>query len=239
LLIPASADGAIKGLMDAVANRRITANRIHQSVAKILTAKHKLGLFQNRLVNLEAISEQIDAPEFSDLAQSVAEQALSTMKNEKGLVPLRDASSSCLITLAENRQSSSGKRMIEEALARAPKMRTIWLDPTLKPADLTETASQLGNCSTIVIAAFVAAASFRGDVALAPVFATFVDQVMALSKPVVFCAVGSPYLLRKVPMADAQVATFSTTVTSEAALIRGLFGEVPMGARSPVTISAP
>lgn len=239
LLIPASPDAAIKGLMDAVANHRITANRIHQSVAKILNAKQKLGLFQSRLVNLEKISEQIDSPESSDLAQAVAEQALSTIKNEKGLLPLRDATNACLVALAENRQSSSGKRMIEEALARRPQMRTVWLDPTLKPAGLTETAAQLGNCSTIVIAAFVAASSVRRDLALTPVFADFVDQVFALDRPVVFCALGSPYLLRKVPMAMGQVATFSTSSTSESALIRGLFGEIPMDARSPVTIHAP
>ena len=239
LLIPTNADVAIRGVMDALASGRLKPDRIHQSVAKILSAKQRLGLFQNRLVNLEEISEQIDAPEFSDLAQSVAEHALSTIRNDQGLLPLRDAATACLVILAENRQSNSGKRMIEEVLARVPKMRNLWLDPSLKPADLEESADQLNGCSTIVIAAFVAAASYRGDVALPPNFASFVDALLARPTPVVFCAVGSPYLLRKVPLAAAQVATYSTTVTSESALVRGLLGEIPMSARPPVTIGAP
>jgi beta-N-acetylhexosaminidase len=239
LLIPANADAAIKGVVDAVKSGRITLARIQQSVMKVLVAKQRLGLFQNRLVNLEQISEQIDAPEYADLAQSVAEQALATMKNDLGVLPLGDAASACLVTLAENRQSNSGKRMIEEALARSPKMRTVWLDPSLKAADLSETASQLGTCSKIVIAGFVAAASFRGDVALPANLTVFVNEVIGLKRPVIFCALGSPYLLRKFPEAAAQVATFSTTITSESALVRGLFGEIPMGAKSPVTVSAP
>jgi len=239
LLIPANADAAIRGVMEALKSGRLKAARIHQSVIKVLSAKHRLGLFQKRLVNLEEISEQIDSPDFADLAQSVAEQALSTFKNDRGILPLRDPANACLVALAENRNTNSGKRMIEEALARAPRMRTLWLDPTLKPADFAETASQLNSCSTIVVAAFVTATSFRGDVALPLVFSDFVDGLIAGDKPVVFCALGSPYLLRKVPNATAQVATFSTTVTSESALIRGLFGEVPMGAKSPVTVNAP
>lgn len=230
LLIPANADAAIQGVMAAIRSKRLSVERIQRSVVKLLTAKQRLGLFQNRLVNLEQVSEQIDAPELSDLAQSVAEQALSVVKNEQGIVPLRDAATACVVALAESRQSSSGKRLIEEVLTRSPKMRTYWLDPTLKLAELIETAAQLANCSTIVIGAFVK---------LPPAYAAFVDEVLALKRPLVFCAVGSPYLLRTVPWAAAQVATFSTTVTSEAALVRGLFGEIPMGAKSPVTIVAP
>lgn len=230
LLVPANADAAIRAVMAAIQSGRLTPARIQRSLIKILAAKHRLGLFQKRLVNLEDISEQIDAPEFADLAQSVAEKALATMKNESSAVPLRDAPSSCVVTLAENRQSNSGKRMIEEALARHPKIRTYWLDPTLSAIELSATAQQLGDCSTIVIGAFVS---------LANPFRMFVEEVIAQKRPVVFCALGSPYMLRLVAGATAHVATFSSSVTSESALIRGLFGEIPMIANSPVTISAP
>lgn len=236
LLIPSNADVAIRGVVDAVASGRISQDRLHQSVVKILNAKHRLGLMQNRLVNLEEISEQVDSPEFADLAQSVAEKALATIKNDNGILPLRTPATACLVALSEGRQSNSGKRMIEEALARAPKMKTMWLDPTLSADDLAESARQLEPCSVVVVAAFVVSASFRGDVALASNFQVFVDALLIQPAPVVLCAVGSPYVLRRFPQAAATVATFSTVVTSESALIRGLFGEVPMSARPPVTI---
>jgi beta-N-acetylhexosaminidase len=237
LLIPTNPDAAIKGVTDAVQSGRLPAEKLHNAVAHLMTAKHRLGLFQNRLVNLEGVSEQIDAPELTDLAQSVAEKALALLKNEPAQIPLRDPASACLVTLAEGRYSTSGKKLIEEALARAPKMKTMWLDPSLKPADLDEAAGELSGCSSIVVAAFVTVSSYRGDVALPGSFTAFVEKLAQGRAPLTLCALGSPYVLRKFPLAAAQVATFSTTVTSEVALARGLFGEVKMTARPPVSIA--
>ncbi len=236
LLVPTNPDLAIKGVLEAIASGRLGAERIHASVIQLLSAKHRLGLFQNRLVNVEEVSEQIDAPELQELAQRVAEKALALVKNEGAEIPLREPASACLVTLAEGRYSTSGKRMIEEVLARAPKMKTLWLDASLKAAELEEFVTQLEPCRAIVIAAFVSAASYRGDVSLPGNYTAFVEAVLRGGKPVVFCALGSPYVLRKFPQAAAQAATFSTTVTSELALVRGLFGEVPMKATPPVTI---
>jgi beta-N-acetylhexosaminidase len=238
LLVPTNADAAIKGVVEAVQSGRLPAERVHNAVAHLLSAKHRLGLFQNRLVNLETISEQIDAPELTELAQSVAEKALALLKNDAAQIPMRNPASACLVALSEGRYSTSGKKLIDEALARAPKMKTLWLDPSLKPADLEESAAQLSDCNSIVIAAFVTAASYRGDVALPGNFTAFVEQLARGKAPITLCALGSPYLLRKFPQVAAQVATFSTTVTSESALARGLFGEVPMTARPPVTIAS-
>jgi beta-N-acetylhexosaminidase len=237
LLIPTNADAAIKGVVDAIAAGRLTADRVQQSLIKLLTVKHRLGLFQKRLVDLEQISEQIDSPDYAELAQQVAEKALSVVRNEQGVLPLRGPATACLVTLAENRLSNSGKRMIEDAITRAPRMRTVWLDPTIKVPDLLETASSLSECSTIVVAAFVAAASARGDVALQGNYAQFVDALLRGEKPVVMVAMGSPYLLRKFPNAAGTIAAYSTSVTSEAAVVRGLFGEIPMAAPPPVTIA--
>ncbi len=236
LLIPTSPDAAIKGVVDAVRSGRLPVEKLHSAVAHLLSAKHRLGLFQNRLVNLEGVSEQIDAPELTDLAQSVAEKALAILKNEPAQIPLSDPASACLVTLAEGRYSTSGKKLIEEALTRAPKMKTMWLDPSLKLPDLEEAAADLKNCGSVVIAAFVTVSSYRGDVSLPGNFTSFVERVSQGPAPVTLCALGSPYVLSKFPQAAAQVATFSTTVTSETALARGLFGEVQMKGRPPVTI---
>ena len=225
--------------MDALASGRLRPERIHQSIVKLWAAKHRLGLFQQRLVNLEEISEQIDSPEYAELALRVAEKALATVKNEGGVLPLRSPATTCLIALSEARNSNSGRRLLEEVLARTPKMKTLLVDPLLKPADMVDVALQLDSCGTVVVAAFVTAASFRGEVALPAIYTNFLDAMLATERPVVLCALGSPYVLSRFPKAAAQVATFSTTVTSEIALVRGLYGETPMKAKPPVSIQPP
>lgn len=226
VLMPARPEQAIEAILKAVRSGRLSTARIRKSATRILNAKQRLGLFQNRYVALDQVSKQVEAPELADVAQRVAEQALSVVKNDGGIVPLRDASSSCVVALAESQRTNSGKRLIEEVATREPKARTMLLDPTIRPAELSTVVAQLKDCSTIVVGAFVS---------LPLPFEAFVRELVAQGNQVVFCALGSPYLLRRAEGAKALVATYSTTVTSEAALARGLFGEVPMSAVPPVS----
>jgi len=53
---------------------------------------------------------------------------------------------------------------------------------------------------------------------------------------VVFASVGNPYLLTEVPKVAAYLATFSITAVSEASAVKGLFGEIAITGRLPVTI---
>src|SRR5258705_1205655 len=55
LLIPADADSAINSMVAAVANGRITAERLDASVRRVLQIKRRLGLFQRRTVPLDSI----------------------------------------------------------------------------------------------------------------------------------------------------------------------------------------
>jgi beta-N-acetylhexosaminidase len=54
--------------------------------------------------------------------------------------------------------------------------------------------------------------------------------------PVTLVALGNPYLARNFPNAAAYVTTFSPTATSETALAKALFGEIPITGRLPVSI---
>jgi beta-N-acetylhexosaminidase len=236
LLIPADPEAAIRGIVAAVQSGRLPATKVHSAAAALLTAKHRLGLFQQRFVALENIAEQIDAPELTDLAQSVAEKALAVVRDEARLLPLRDTKNPCVVALVEGRYSKSGKRLLDEVRLRNPNAGNWWLDATMKPAELEEAAAQMAGCDAIAVAAFVTVSSFRGNVALPGNFTPFVEALTQGNTPVILCALGSPYLLKSFPAAAAHVATFSTSPTSEAALVRGLWGEVPMRAKPPVSI---
>ncbi len=238
LLVPSNPDAAVRGVTEAVQSGRLPVERLHQAVAQLLSAKYRLGLFQKRLVDLEAVSEHVDAPELTDLAQSVAEKALSLLKNEGAPLPLAADAGACLAVLAESRASNSGRKLMEEVARRAPGMKAVWVEPTMKAADLEEVAGQLSPCRSLVLASFVTVSSARGDVSLPGSLASFAERLFGLKVPVTFCALGSPYILRQFPAAAAQIATYSTAPSSEAALARGLFGEVPMRATPPVTVLA-
>jgi len=236
LLIPPAPEEAVNAVVGAVKSGRLSARRIDQSVARILAAKARVGLQRNRLVDIEAIGDVIGAPDGMALAQSHADAALTLVKNDGGLLPLKQPGAPCYVVLAENRFGMQGRRFLEELRQRQPKASAALLDPALPETEFDATAARLSQCETAVVAAFVSVAAYRGDVALAGGFPKLVESLIASGKPVALVAFGNPYLLRKFPRATAYLAAFSTMPTSEVAAVKALFGEMAIRGKLPVSI---
>ena len=236
LLMPRRAEDAINGVVNAVLKGRITRQRLDESVARVLAAKARLGLNRKRVVNLETIADVVGSPEAAERAQQVADRALTLVKDDKDSLPIRHPESACLFALSENRRSQQGQRLIEQVKKRDSNLTVYWLDPNMSKQDLDQVASKAENCSQIIVAAYVTVSAYRGNVALAGNYLDFVNTLIAGKAPVTLISLGNPYLVRSFPNAAAYLTTYSPTPTSEEAVAKALFGEIPISGRLPVTI---
>lgn len=234
LLMPADPEAAIQAVVEAVQQGRLSRRRLQESVARVLALKARLRLDRRRLVDVEAISEHLDAPEALRHAAQVAERAITLLKNEGGLLPLGGAAA--FLVLPENRGSVQGRRFAQEVRQRAPQAVLAVLDPAAPETELEQAATRAAEAGAVVVAAFVSAAAYRGNVALAGGYPRLMEKLLAAGKPVALVALGSPYLLRSFPGVTAYLATYSTAPPSEAAAVRALFGEIAIQGRLPVTI---
>ena len=66
--------------------------RVNEACEKILTAKFKLGLFENRTVDLNSIKDKIFTSEHQKVALEVAQKGIVLLKNQ-GLLPLKKTTS--------------------------------------------------------------------------------------------------------------------------------------------------
>ncbi len=236
LLIPANARASVDALMAAVKSGRLTQKRIDESALKILNAKVRVGLNRQKLVDLERLSDGIESPEDNESALAVAAKALTLVKNEGALLPLREPARACYYLLAAGRFSTQGRDMVDLLRARVPKAKVALLDPQLPVAEFDQLAAGTAPCSAVVVAAYVTSGAYRGDVALSGHYPAFVDKLLASGKPMAFVALGNPYLLRSYPSVQAYLATFSTVLPSETAAVQALFGEIGVHGKLPVTI---
>jgi beta-N-acetylhexosaminidase len=236
LLVPADCERAIAAVVAAVKSGRITRKRLDESVARVLEAKIRLGLTRRRTVNLEGISDVLASPEADDAAQRVAERALTLVKNEGSLFPLHDPAVACVAILTESRDSQHGRTLTAELKKRAANMPVITLDPTIPADEINRLAKDLGACPVAVLVPFVTVGAYKGTVALREPYQALVNTLTAGTTPVAVVAFGSPYLIRGIPGVAAYMATFSTTTTSEEAVAKALFGEIPISGHLPVTI---
>lgn len=236
LLVPPDARAAIRGIVEAVRTNRINVSRLDESVRKVLAEKVRLGLHRQRLVNLETLSESIDAPEDEDLAAEVAAKALTLVRNEDGLLPLDRNRPGCFYVLSGSRFSPQGRDLGELLRQAAPQARQLLLDPNLPEEEFSSVAREAASCSSISVFTFVVAAAFQGSVGLPGRYPAFLDALLATGRPLILISMGNPYLLRNYPAVAAFLAAFSTASPSEQAVVRALFGETAIEGRLPVTI---
>lgn len=131
LLMPSRPEEAIDAVITAVQQGRLTRQRIELSVHRILAAKLRVGLGRRRLVNLEQIADLLDPPEAIQRAQQIADRAVTLLRNDKDLVPLRNAASACFLVLTENCCSTAGSSFAQEVRKRAPKAQLTVLNPQM------------------------------------------------------------------------------------------------------------
>jgi beta-N-acetylhexosaminidase len=236
LLMPPNAEAAIKAVVAAVRQGRLTEKRIEESTVRMLAAKARVGLARNKLVNLEAISDVIESAEFAEQAQLAADKAITLVKNDKSAVPLKNPDSACVYVLTESRSGQQGRRFIDEVQARSKNIDAILLDPQVSKVEMELYAGKAANCGTVVVAAFATVGAYRGNPGLGGEYPGFMQAVLKGASPVIMVALGSPYLLRSYPEVSSYIATFSPTVTAETAAAKALFGEIGMTGRLPVTI---
>jgi beta-N-acetylhexosaminidase len=236
LLMPPDPDAAIRAVVAAVESGRLTRSRIRESVVKVLAAKERVGLDRKRFVDVEAIGDVINSPEANEKAQEIADRAVTLVRNKEALVPLAAPERACYVVLAEGRYSTEGETFVQELRKRVAKAAVATLDPSMSREAMEQAALKLPQCDTFAVAAFSSAAAYRGTVGLSGDLPQWVQGLIASGKPVVFIALGDPYLLRSFPDVPAYLATFSTSRVSEVAAVRALLGEINITGHLPVTI---
>jgi beta-N-acetylhexosaminidase len=237
LLMPADPDAAIRAVVAAVEDGRLTRRRIEESVAKILAAKEKVGFDRKRFVNVEALGDVINSPEANEKAQEVAERAVTLVRNQGGLLPLAAPERACFLVLAESRYSTEGQTFAQEVRSRLAHATVTTLDPSLSREDVDAALARLDDCDTYVVAAFASVTAYRGSLSLGGELPHAMETLTASGKPLALVALGNPYLLRSFPAVAAYLATFSNVAPSETAAVKALWGEIEIRGHLPVSIS--
>jgi beta-N-acetylhexosaminidase len=236
LLMPQDPEAAINAVAAAVRSGRITQKRLDASVMRILIAKAHVGLATKRTVDLDEIHSVVDSLESNAVAQRIADRSVTLVRNENDLIPLKDPASTAFFILTEGRASIEGIAFAAELRKHSSGAKVVTLDSTMSDMDLQAAADAAASATQYVIAAFANVAAYRGDVALGGGFPQLVQNLIATKKPVVFLALGNPYLLRSFPDVNAYMTTYSTVPPSEVAAVKALFGEIAIGGKLPVTI---
>jgi beta-N-acetylhexosaminidase len=237
LVIPPDPEASIQAIEEAVQKGRLREERIHESARRILLAKAKLRLHEERLVDIENISSSVRTAEFTALATDVARRAITPLRNRRDTLPLKASAANCAVVLNRNSFIVDGRVFIRAFRRLNANAKTWFVDESWSDAALKQLEKDLHGCPSVTVASFVSISGFQpGEIPLPKRQAALVKALESAPPRLVIVGFTNPYLASHFPKASAAVAPFSSVPTSEQAAAEALFGVFPMTGRSPVTI---
>jgi beta-N-acetylhexosaminidase len=263
LVLPSDLDSAYKGLLDAVRSGEIPEKQIDQSVLKILRAKASVGLNHSSQVDIGRLSTIVSSPENLAVAQRVADSAMTLVRENGRMLPLKPQRSSLpstsydavqkegnkllCVVFANDVRSDDGRQLQRELRARVPEARFIFVDPRIAEGSTPEIMSAAGAAEDVLAAIYLIPApgrTVRKEGATGVNTISMPDSTAVLLQSIVqakpdkttVISFGSPYLLQDFPAIENYVCAYSNAAVSEIAAIKAVFGEIPFHGRLPVSI---
>ncbi|MDQ4121875.1 MAG: glycoside hydrolase family 3 protein [Acidobacteriota bacterium] len=238
VLFPPNVEKAIEAIEAAVKRGDITETRIDESVRRLLHAKYRLGLVQNRFVDLAKVNHLVEKPENVREANATAEKSITLLRDGDNIFPMaaERANKTLFVVIAADDDPVEGASFIPEIQRRAPRAKIVRLDPRSTAEEYQKVLKDAGQNDSIVLAPFVKRAALKGTVALPENQTNFVKQMLALKKPVAVVAFGSPYLIRQFPEAKNYIVTYAIEEVAQTAAVRAMFGEVKFTGKLPVSV---
>lgn len=266
LLLPADLDASYRSMMQAVQSGEITQARLDQSVRKILELKASLGLNKARLADPEKLSSLIAKPENLAVGQSIADQAITLIRDNAKVMPLPASAlagtkSPALpyqsLTAARNRlvvvifsedlRTDSGRMLERQILARVPDAHMIYVDSRSAGGLRSAVVDAVDAAEHVIAAVYViptAGKALRAhgggltnSVAMDESNGALLKAILDRSAAkTVVLAMGNPYLVQDFPAIQNYVCAFSNATVSETAVAKAIFGEIPIYGHLPITI---
>ena len=236
ILVPADLAAAYEGVLRTVKSGRLSEQRIDESVRRILSAKHWVGLDRKRFIDINRIAEVVGSPELEATADSMFSAAITLVKNDRSIVPLAPKARVEVITITDEADAHVGEALcdvLRRGVASVGVSR-IWNESGRNATE--RVLAKVQEADVLVIGVYLSIGAWKGGLGLSPGVQEFLEKVHVMGKPAVTIAFGDPYVLGKVPTTPGVMAAYAGLRKSEEAAARALRGLTAIHGRLPVTI---
>src|SRR6185436_10653833 len=157
LLKPADVDAAFRGVRDAVLKGRLKDQRIDESARRVLAAKYDLSLVRQKITPLDSIGRNVAGWEATELADDIAVDAITLVRNDAKVLPLNLASTTRVFNLAIT--NGDDRAFIAQpfigAMSRGGiKMETTVLDDRSSDAEVAKTIDRAARADVVIVSMY-------------------------------------------------------------------------------------
>src|SRR6266542_6854711 len=240
LLKPADPEAALHGVRDAVKQGRLAETRIEQSARKVLAAKYDLGLVKERITPVDQIDRIVAGNQVVQLANDIAEHAITLVRNDAGLLPLKSIPAGRIFNLAIT--NGDDRLWIAQpfmsAMARAGwKMATTVLDDRSSEAEVKKVMDGATRADLIIVSMYGRVRTGQArSVALPEPGEKALNELLARKATLVGISFGNPYLLLSFPKLQTYLVAYGDMPSLQDAAARALSGQIDVTGRLPISL---
>ncbi|MGD8540297.1 MAG: glycoside hydrolase family 3 protein, partial [Candidatus Aminicenantes bacterium] len=238
ILLPPKPKEVINALVKAVRDGEILEDRIDLSVKRILEAKARLGLYKQKLVDLDLLDIRIAPRVHLKQAEVTFEKSMTLVKNKDDVVPLSNSNQSIAVLSLSSDPGGyfAGRTFVREMKKRSPEVFEFYAEATTGQDYLDAAFKKASTADVLVIALFSRLRADKGSVGLVMNHVHLIREAAKLPKGVVVVSFGSPYFLRHFPEVDAYICAYRYADEAMRAAAKALFGEIDIQGKLPVSI---
>lgn len=240
ILMPQDEEKTISTIEQAVKKGEISEERIDYSVRKILEAKSRLGLDENKYVDLEKVKEIINSEEERNLSQLIADESVTLVKNENKILPFTKSKNNILILSLNNGNDKANSDYFLQRFDEKPAGYLSQVKVFDKSGDITNADDILDasiDADIILIPIYAKVKIKTGTVGLPESQINLIKYFKEKNKKVIVISFGNPYLLQGFEEIESYICAYSDSESSINAVIKGIFGEIKFKGKLPVSIN--
>lgn len=239
VLVQENVPEMITELEKRVRNGEIAAAQIESSARRILQAKARVGLLQNRFVHLDSLATRLRTAAAQRRAEELAQRAITLLKNRENLVPITpDTTSVAVVHLwDEAHPTGSQDSPFASELARFfPRLQAFMLSPDTHADEFNEVLAAVGRARVQVLPTYTILRAWKGHLGLPVELQARVQALVATGTPAVAVSFGNPYVYPQLAGAHAYVAAFGSSEGLDKAAARAVAGVRPITGVSPISL---
>lgn len=230
------AESTFNSIKDAVNSGLLTEERIDSSVRRLLALKVKLGLYKNRFLDMDSGDQIIGKKRTYEIAQEVADKAVTLVKDDLGLLPVDAANNPAIINLHDVNTKHEINLFQSEMLKLFPKATLFNLDMSDDAEDYSAVLDSIVDHATVVIGGFIRYGAYKGHIDLSNDQLIFIKAIQQKTPNIIIYSFGNPYILRQSPDISTYLCGFGWQTVCQKAAVKALSGQIDITGKMPVSI---
>ena len=237
ILMPIDEEETINAIESAVKNGKISEERINRSVKKILAAKEWLGLFDNRYVNESEVSKKVNTQESNALAQQIADESITLVKDNRNILPLKSKNGkTLLINLSDGNSNINAGYFSEQMKYTNANTDEVNYFSEISSNELNGLISKADQYDVVIAAIYAKVRYGTGKISMLPSQVQLLNSLNSTGNKLIVISFGNPYLLKEFPEINNYICAYGDADVSVKAAIKAIYGDITFKGKLPVSI---